>query len=104
MPVYIWQAPRKPSWRGEAYGRALGLAFQIVDDLLDICGDAALLGKKTGKDAQMGKMTWPAVFGEEKACADAERYIDTAQQAVNSVWRKSRLLQTLARDMRNRVK
>lgn len=89
---------------GEAYGQALGLAFQIVDDLLDIRGDAVLLGKKTGKDTQMGKMTWPAVFGEEKACADAERYIDMAQQAVTAFGEKAVFLQTLARDMRNRVK
>ena len=89
---------------GEAYGQALGLAFQIADDLLDIRGDAALLGKNTGKDAQMGKMTWPAVFGEEKACVDAERYMNAAQQALTMFGEKAAFLQMLARDMQNRVK
>ena len=48
---------------GRAYGRGIGLAFQIVDDLLDLEGDVSLLGKETGMDAQRGKMTWPSLVG-----------------------------------------
>jgi len=52
---------------GMAYGRGLGLAFQICDDLLDIEGDAAVLGKQTGMDATHGKLTWPGLFGPQDA-------------------------------------
>jgi geranylgeranyl diphosphate synthase type II len=47
----------------DAYGEALGLAFQIVDDILDVEGASADLGKTAGKDAAAGKPTYPALFG-----------------------------------------
>jgi geranylgeranyl diphosphate synthase, type II len=47
----------------DAYGKALGLAFQIVDDILDVEGESADLGKTAGKDAAAGKPTYPALFG-----------------------------------------
>jgi geranylgeranyl diphosphate synthase type II len=50
-----------------AYGKALGLAFQIVDDLLDIEETAETLGKTAGKDIEQGKLTYPALFGMEAA-------------------------------------
>jgi geranylgeranyl diphosphate synthase type II len=49
------------------YGRRIGLAFQIIDDLLDVEGDAASLGKAVGADAALGKATYPAVVGVEAA-------------------------------------
>jgi geranylgeranyl diphosphate synthase type II len=49
------------------YGEAAGLAFQIVDDLLDTQEDAATLGKTAGKDLAQGKLTYPAVFGTQSA-------------------------------------
>jgi geranylgeranyl diphosphate synthase type II len=51
----------------DRYGRALGLAFQIKDDLLDVESDAATLGKTPGKDAAAGKATFPAVWGVERS-------------------------------------
>lgn len=60
----------------DAYGEALGLAFQIVDDILDVEGASADLGKTAGKDAAAGKPTYPAVFGLDESrrlaaeCAD----------------------------------
>ncbi|WP_334135661.1 polyprenyl synthetase family protein [Tepidimonas sp.] len=56
-----------------AYGRALGLAFQIVDDVLDVTGDTAALGKTVGKDAAADKPTYVSLLGLEgaRACADA---------------------------------
>ncbi|MCL2811021.1 MAG: polyprenyl synthetase family protein [Clostridia bacterium] len=51
----------------EVYGRNVGLAFQIVDDLLDLEGDALAMGKATGADAKLGKLTWPALLGVETA-------------------------------------
>jgi geranylgeranyl diphosphate synthase, type II len=57
----------------DAAAAEFGLAFQIVDDILDVEGDAAQLGKSTGKDAAAGKPTYPALFGlaESRSMADA---------------------------------
>jgi geranylgeranyl diphosphate synthase, type II len=63
----------------DAYGEALGLAFQIVDDILDVEGASADLGKTAGKDAAAGKPTYPALFGLRESrrlaaeCADRAR-------------------------------
>jgi len=61
-------------------GRDLGLAFQIVDDLLDVEGESAALGKAAGADAEAGKLTWPAVVGAARARADAEQLVADALQ------------------------
>ena len=50
-----------------SYGKHLGLAFQIVDDLLDLRGTSVKMGKRTGKDAEKGKQTYPAVIGEHES-------------------------------------
>jgi geranylgeranyl diphosphate synthase type II len=60
------------------YGHATGLAFQIVDDLLDIEADAATLGKTAGKDVAQGKLTYPALLGVEAARAEAQRLLEVA--------------------------
>lgn len=62
----------------ERFGRATGLAFQIVDDLLDVEEDAATLGKTAGKDLAQGKLTYPALIGAEAARAEARRQLETA--------------------------
>lgn len=54
------------------YGHNIGLAFQIVDDLLDVTGDLASLGKLAGADEARGKATWPAVVGVEQSKRDAD--------------------------------
>ncbi len=54
------------------YGENLGLAFQVVDDILDVMGDAAVLGKPVGSDAQKKKMTYPALYGVEASRQAAE--------------------------------
>lgn len=64
------------------YGAALGLAFQIADDLLDIEGDAARAGKAVGKDAAQGKATLPRLMGIQAARAEAKRLIEAAQTAL----------------------
>jgi len=55
------------------YGNALGLAFQIVDDLLDIEESSMTLGKTAGKDVAQGKLTWPALLGVESARSEVRR-------------------------------
>jgi geranylgeranyl diphosphate synthase type II len=59
--------------RLDGYGRCLGLAFQIVDDLLDVEGDAEQTGKRVGKDAARGKLTYPGFLGVTESRCRAER-------------------------------
>lgn len=60
------------------YGEKVGLAFQIIDDILDIEGDPQLLGKKVGSDSRKHKATYPGAVGLEKAHEDAARLIEQA--------------------------
>lgn len=83
---------------GREYGRGLGLAFQIVDDLLDVEGDVAALGKETGMDAQRGKMTWPAVCGVEPARKDAEKAVKEAVRAMTVFGEQGKKLSQLAQE------
>jgi len=62
----------------DAYGRSVGLAFQIADDLLGAEGGAKALGKPVGKDARMGKLTYPGLLGPEASRNEAEVLVDDA--------------------------
>ncbi len=66
----------------DAYGAALGLAFQIVDDILDVEGASADLGKTVGKDAAAGKPTYPALFGLQESRRLAAECADRARAAL----------------------
>jgi geranylgeranyl diphosphate synthase type II len=66
----------------ETYGHSVGWAFQITDDILDIEGDAALLGKGVGRDAQHDKVTYPAILGIE---ASRQRAIELMQQGLQAL-------------------
>lgn len=68
----------------DAFGRAFGLAFQIADDLLDAEGDAAAAGKRVGKDADRGKLTFPTVIGVEASRARARALADEACAAIEA--------------------
>ena len=65
-----------------AYATALGLAFQIADDILDVTGDAATTGKRVGKDADAGKATFVSLLGLEGARARAAALVDEAALAL----------------------
>jgi geranylgeranyl diphosphate synthase type II len=68
----------------EEYGRHLGLAFQIVDDILDVEGDAKDLGKTAGKDAKAGKPTYPSTYGLDASRRLAAERHDAAIAALRS--------------------
>lgn len=72
--------PRRDALR--LYGQKLGLAFQITDDLLDVLGNEATLGKSIGHDARHGKSTWPSLLGIERSAKLAEEYSRTAVAAL----------------------
>ncbi len=71
--------------RLDAYGRAVGLAFQIKDDLLDVESDAATLGKASGKDAAAGKATFPSVWGIERSRAMLREKVEEAIAAARAL-------------------
>lgn len=79
-----------------AYGRDLGAAFQIADDLLDAEGTTEETGKTTGKDASAGKATLVAVLGPERARAQAELLAAQAAQHLDSFGERAALLRELA--------
>ena len=67
---------------GRAYASRVGMAFQIIDDILDVEGDAALLGKPTGSDAENEKTTFYTLLGPDAARAEAARLTGEAKAAV----------------------
>ncbi len=79
------------------YGHALGMAFQIADDLLDCTASAQDLGKTPGKDRQVGKATYPALFGLDVSRERAEAWVERALEPLTSVDRWSEPLEALAR-------
>jgi geranylgeranyl diphosphate synthase type II len=81
----------------DIFGRKAGLAFQIVDDVLDVTQDSAQLGKTAGKDLTSDKATWPAVFGVEQSLLDADRLIEEAFAALDSFGEHADGLKAVAR-------
>ena len=68
----------------ETYGRAIGAAFQIADDILDVESDAATLGKRAGKDAGQNKATLVGALGLDGARRERDRLVDEAVSAVDA--------------------
>lgn len=78
------------------FGEKAGLAFQIVDDVLDVTQDSAQLGKTAGKDTASDKATWPAVFGVEESIHAARELIDDAFAALEPFGERAEPLKALA--------
>ena len=81
----------------DVYGEKVGLAFQIVDDLLDYAGDQKALGKRVHKDAERGKLTFPGLLGPEAARARASELTTGAVAALGPLGAKASRLEALAR-------
>lgn len=81
----------------ETYGRVLGQAFQLADDLLDVTGDAGKLGKQTGKDGKAGKATLVAALGLDRARAELERLEGEAIASLERFGDRAKVLAEAAR-------
>jgi len=79
------------------YGESLGLAFQIVDDILNVEGEAALLGKKTGSDLSRGKATYPSVLGVEESKKKGRELVETSVDALKQFGPEAEPLREIAR-------
>src|SRR6266700_3792139 len=93
----LGQATAKEYQALDDYGRALGEAFQIADDLLDVEGDAAALGEPSGQDAAMGKTTFVTQLGIEGAKQRVRDLLARADSAVSIFGDRAAVLQAAAR-------
>jgi len=87
----------------DTYGTAIGLAFQIVDDILDATSDTATLGKTAGKDARAGKVTYVSVHGLEAARRIARERSDSAIATLGRLPGDTGFLTWLAEDLVSRT-
>ena len=78
------------------YGRALGLAFQITDDILNVTGDAKIMGKAVHSDASHQKVTFPELLGLDQARSHAHRQVEEAKQALSPMGEPAWFLAELA--------
>lgn len=78
------------------YGQSLGLAFQVIDDILDVTQTSEKLGKSAGKDEATNKSTYPALFGLGKSRKEAARLTKKAHEALQPFGRKADRLRELA--------
>jgi len=81
----------------ETYGSAVGRAFQIADDLLDVEGDPALIGKQTGKDADAGKATMVGILGIDGARKRLRALVAEAAAALAPFGERAAILVEAAR-------
>jgi len=87
-----------------SFGQSIGLAFQIVDDVLDVTQTSEQLGKTAGKDIAAEKTTYPALFGVDKSLKQADTLVDTACASLDSFGAAADTLKALARFLVERKK
>jgi geranylgeranyl diphosphate synthase type II len=96
MGAAVATAPEATARALDAYGRAVGLAFQVVDDLLDVQGDEAKMGKRVGKDQGLGKWTYPGLLGVEGSRSKAKQLAEDASAALAPLGEAGARLRALA--------
>jgi len=84
------------------YGLKIGLGFQISDDMLDISATSEELGKTAGKDAQQGKVTYPALIGVKESAFRAEKLASEAISLLDIFGERAGVLRQLAIMLLNR--
>ena len=87
-----------------AFGQSIGLAFQIVDDILDVTQTSEQLGKTAGKDTAAQKATYPALFGIEESGRKADSLISEAFEELENFGQRAQTLKELARYLVERKK
>jgi geranylgeranyl diphosphate synthase type II len=87
-----------------AFGQSIGLAFQIVDDVLDVTQTSEQLGKTAGKDTAAQKVTYPALFGVEESERKAESLVNAGFAELESFGERADTLKELARYLVERKK
>jgi geranylgeranyl diphosphate synthase type II len=87
-----------------AFGKSIGLAFQIVDDVLDVTQTSDQLGKTAGKDTAAEKATYPALFGIDESLKKADGLVDSALASLDSFGSRADVLKSLARFLVERKK
>jgi len=97
MGAILGHVPPEGRTHLRGYARDIGLAFQIVDDLIDHEGDAALAGKAVGKDAKAGKETFVSLLGADRAREQAAMLVDQAVAHLASHGSEADLLRAVAR-------
>ncbi|MDQ0315152.1 polyprenyl synthetase family protein [Amorphus orientalis] len=85
------------------YGEIIGAAFQLADDLLDVAGDAAAVGKRTGKDAERGKATLVSIHGEDWARARLDELVQEASAVLDTFGVKASVLREAPRFVAERT-
>jgi len=80
-----------------AFGRSVGLAFQIVDDVLDVTQSSEQLGKTAGKDSATEKLTYPALYGVEESLKKADALVGSADADLDNFGERAATLKELAR-------
>jgi len=90
--------------RLRTFGQSVGLAFQIVDDVLDVTQTSEQLGKTAGKDTAAEKTTYPALFGIDESLHKADALVDQACEELNEFGSRASTLKDLARFLVERKK
>jgi geranylgeranyl diphosphate synthase type II len=86
------------------FGKSIGLAFQIVDDVLDVTQTSEQLGKTAGKDTAAEKATYPALFGIDESLKKADSLVETAMGSLEGFGPRADMLKELARFLVERKK
>ena len=102
MGCALARADERQRDAAEHYARAIGLAFQIVDDILDVEGDAATLGKATGSDAENQKSTYVSLLGLETAKQRVKELTHTAVRALEPFGEEGKALADFAKSLASR--
>ena len=92
----LGQATKEQRQALQDYSRGIGIAFQIIDDILDVVGNQDLMGKTLGKDENQGKTTFVSLYGLEKAKQIASDLINNAKSSLNIFGEQANTLKNLA--------
>jgi geranylgeranyl diphosphate synthase type II len=96
-------APQSAIEEMSSYGDNVGLAFQVIDDILDEEGTTEQIGKDAGSDRENGKVTFPSIVGMAQSKKYAKELIDNAKSAIGFLGEKGRILGDLAEYIRTRI-